>query len=148
MTTPTIVVGVDGSDNSQTALDWSISEALRRKAGLTLVHVVAPSSQAPTLGFPPEPPDDQRRLLDRAVQHAEGRGIQVTGHLLFGNPAGLLLDESKQADLLVVGSRGLGVLRRAALGSVSTHCVHHAHCPVVVVPCSPRSNQRTALSSL
>lgn len=134
MTSPTIVVGVDGSENSQNALDWSINEARRRNAHLTLVHVVPVSTQASTVGFSPGPSDDQRRLLDRAVQYAEASGIQVTGRLLWGSPADLLIDESKDAAILVVGYRGLGPFRRAVLGSVSTRCVHQAKCPVVVVP--------------
>ena len=50
-----------------------------------------------------------------------------------GNPAQVLIDASDGADLLVVGSRGHGGFTEALLGSVSQHCVHHAHCPVVVI---------------
>lgn len=53
--------------------------------------------------------------------------------MTFGHPAEVLVDESKAADLLVVGSRGHGAITGVLIGSVSIHCVTHAHCPVVVV---------------
>jgi nucleotide-binding universal stress UspA family protein len=63
----------------------------------------------------------------RRLRHCAGR--QVTE----GNPAQVLLDAARGADLLVVGSRGHGGFAEALLGSVSQHCVHHARCPVVVI---------------
>ena len=60
-------------------------------------------------------------------------GVPVRARVVEGNPAQVLLDASDDADLLVVGSRGHGGFAEALLGSVSQHCEHHAHCPVVVI---------------
>ena len=74
--------------------------------------------------------------LDRALQEVapEAEGIEVERRVTEGNAAAVLVEASKDADLLVVGSRGLGGFSRLLLGSVSRQCVSHASCPVVVVP--------------
>ena len=71
--------------------------------------------------------------LDEAEALAAARGITVERKLENGSPAYALIDASEGADLLVVGSRGHGGFTGLLLGSVSAACVHHAHCPVVVV---------------
>jgi nucleotide-binding universal stress UspA family protein len=77
-----------------------------------------------------------RRTLERALADAGDRtaGVDVEPVVREGAPARVLLEEADDADLLVVGSRGLGGFRGLLLGSVSQQCSHHAPCPVVVVP--------------
>ncbi len=60
--------------------------------------------------------------------------VKITSRVVEGHPAAVLIEVAAEADLLVVGSRGLGGFRGMLLGSVSAQCVHHARCPVVVVP--------------
>lgn len=60
-------------------------------------------------------------------------GVRFVTKMVTGSPAGVLVKRSAQADLLVVGSRGLGGLKGMLLGSVGHHCAAHAHCPVVIV---------------
>jgi nucleotide-binding universal stress UspA family protein len=77
-----------------------------------------------------------RNLLDACVDEARSADpdVDVQGELVEGRPAGALLEAARSADLLVVGSRGRGGFAGLLLGSISAQCVHHAPCPVVVVP--------------
>jgi nucleotide-binding universal stress UspA family protein len=76
-----------------------------------------------------------KTVLEEAAGTVAGAedGPLVRNLVVHGIPAQVLLDASAEADLLVVGSRGLGGFGSALLGSVGQHCVHHAHCPVVVM---------------
>jgi nucleotide-binding universal stress UspA family protein len=76
-----------------------------------------------------------KQTLQEAVAQAAGpsTGVEIRTHVVRGQPAEVLLNAAKDADLLVVGSRGRGGFKGLLLGSVSTQCVHHASCPVVVV---------------
>jgi nucleotide-binding universal stress UspA family protein len=75
-------------------------------------------------------------LLDGVVSEARKREpkLRIEGELVEARPAHALIDASRDADLLVVGSRGGGGFAGLHIGSVSSQCVHHARCPVVVVP--------------
>jgi nucleotide-binding universal stress UspA family protein len=139
----TIVVGVDSSPNSVSALRWAIEEAARRDDTVRALHcwtypvgygmdMAGVPSLAPerlesaahevlneaidraTVGLAPVPP------IERVVRH--------------GAASTELVEESKAADLVVVGARGHGGFVGLLLGSVATQVVHHAKCPVVVVP--------------
>jgi nucleotide-binding universal stress UspA family protein len=137
-----IVVGVDGSDESHRALEWAIAEASRWGASLLVVH-------AWRFGVSPTDPNaaEATREIGRAAQHVVDHevayvresGVEVEGVLVFASPARALVDRSADADLLVVGSRGRGGVAATLLGSVSTACVRHARCPVVVVPATDRA---------
>jgi nucleotide-binding universal stress UspA family protein len=141
--TPRIVVGVDGSSSSMTALRWAVRQG--ELTGATVEAVI--SWQYPvnygTYGWAPvsmeEEGTDFGELAEKTVTDAinavvdPGRDVRVRPMVAHGNPAQVLLDAAKGADLLVVGSRGHGGFTGALLGSVSQHCVHHSHCPVVVV---------------
>jgi nucleotide-binding universal stress UspA family protein len=137
-----IVVGVDGSDGSRRALHWAADEAAVRGDDLTLVHVwERPQAYAPLgLGaYPidPEPIQEAAQsVLDGLVREAAelAPDVPVRGLLVEGAPAEALLDAARTADLLVVGSRGLGGFRSLLLGSISQQVAHHAPCPVVIVP--------------
>jgi nucleotide-binding universal stress UspA family protein len=86
--------------------------------------------------MPPEAfAKDARRELDDvlAALGPEGPAVRVERVVSEGNPARVLINQSKDADLLVVGNRGHGGIVGALIGSVSTSCVHHAHCAVVVI---------------
>ncbi len=143
-----IFVGVDGSTHSQVALDWAIREAGIRQAPLTVItiHEVAASGWGGSLEFPA---DEVMRERDRkAVQEAVDTTAaqlggaappQITVQALIGQPAPQLIEATKDADLLVVGSRGTGGFARLLLGSVSTQVAEHAHCPVTIVPHDRRS---------
>ena len=145
-----IVVGVDGSPASKVAVDWAARDAAMRNVSLTVVNVQDPPmlltkptpytfgggmSTAP--GYLEWQQDVGRKILDDALKTVEdatkGSPIEVTSEMVNGPAVRTLVDLSKEAQLVVVGSRGRGALARIRLGSVSTGLVHHAHCPVAVI---------------
>ena len=141
---PGIVVGVDGSPNSEHALDWAMQEAATRHAPLTVVAVHAvPKSywgHIPVVGESDTPALEQlRRGVEEMTQQAASRfggasPPSVNIRAVSGFPVEELLATSQDADLLVVGSRGAGGFARLLVGSVSSQVVQHATCPVVLVP--------------
>jgi nucleotide-binding universal stress UspA family protein len=133
-----IVVGVDGSPDADHALNWAIEEAKRRSAPMLLVHGVEIGAAAASpygSGLVLEQLEEVGRdVLDKALAYVRAQGVHAEGRMEVGSSAHALIEASCDADLLVVGSRGHGGFAGLLLGSVSTACVHHARCPVVVVP--------------
>ncbi len=138
------VVGVDGSPQSKAAVDWAARDAALGGSRLTLVHVLTDPSISAWVDAP-VPKDYWRRARERAQDLLEeanriaraalplGTTITVDQELATGRPESALEDLSKDAERVVVGSRGLGSVQRALLGSVSSGLVQHAHCPVAVI---------------
>ena len=134
--TSRVVVGVDGSPSSEQALAVALEEARLRDALLEVVHVYPTlplvGNTGPELRAQGEAA--ARATLDEILARAPStEGVRVAARVIGGNPAEVLIEESRDAVLLVVGTRGLGGFRALVLGSVSNQCVHHAHCSVVVV---------------
>jgi nucleotide-binding universal stress UspA family protein len=133
-----IVVGVDGSNSSRNALRWAADEAEKSGATLDVVmtwHDPYPEMWIPRLGPTPDPLGLTRTALERVVTGTLGDhpSVKVEQIAAEGHAARVLVEAATGAELLVVGSRGLGGFAGVALGSVSLHCVAHAPCPVVVV---------------
>ena len=136
-----IVVGFDGSPDALGALDWAIREAASRRLGIRVVYVqpdlsgwdasAASMSGAPVLSS--VLPHDPAPVLDEAVARAEGTGVEVATEALTGSIAGLLVEQSRTAEMVVIGSRGMGSISSVVLGSTVAHVAAHAHCPVIVV---------------
>jgi len=142
---PGIIVGVDGSDHSEQALEWAVKEAAIRHAPLTVLAVHEVASNHWT-GHPVIYPADQPEVekIRQAAQEATQKVVDqagepgpasVTVRAVSGLAASELIDASADADLVVVGSRGGGGFAKLMLGSVSSKVVHHAHSPVAVIPC-------------
>jgi nucleotide-binding universal stress UspA family protein len=136
-----VIVGIDGSDTSSRALDWALDEGRLHRATVEVVHAwtfpYGTGEKFAAVAFDSTPLEDAaRRTLDAAVESADTRGLpaSVTRTLTIGSAAASILDAAENADLIVVGSRGLGGFKGLLLGSVSYHIVHHATCPVVVLP--------------
>lgn len=144
-----IVVGIDGRPHSEAALHWAVTAARSRRAPLRIVLVAdAPELQR----YVPYRPDGETFMvparprrhpydddLDRAVAAArlQLRPGTVTGRRAPGSAATVLIEDSADAAMLVVGTRRRGQLAAAALGSVSATVAAHARCPVVVVGTEP-----------
>lgn len=136
-----IVVGIDGSDGSRAALQWALDEARRRASRLDVVV----AWQTPYLGelsglvlvaMTEQAEHHARELLSAVIEEivADHPDVEIVPLLAEGRAAPALLDAAEGADLLVLGSRGRGGFKSLLLGSVSSACVHHAPCPVAVVP--------------
>jgi nucleotide-binding universal stress UspA family protein len=135
-----IVVGVDGSESSRVALRWAVDEARRRRARLEVVHAWRAIPIGDYFFAEREPGGSSRyaqKTLDETVEAVDTTDITVERKLMTGGAAHALIHEAKEADLLVVGSRGHGGFGGLLLGSVSQQAAHHAPCPVVIVPPEP-----------
>jgi nucleotide-binding universal stress UspA family protein len=147
VTSERIVVGVDGSAGSEAALRWAIDEARLRDAVVEVVNAWSypyVGEAAGMAAFSVDGVELERAATDLVRSMLEARPapspgereVEVEPRVVRGDAAGALLRVAKEdgADLLVVGSRGRGGFTGLMLGSVSQQCVHHAPCPVVVVP--------------
>ena len=133
-----VVVGVDGSEPARRALHWAAEEARRRHAALEIVHCWHPRMGLP-LGPALSATDraaleaDAHAVVAGAVRAVNGRSPHAEAILVDAPAAPTLLGASEGADLIVVGTRGLGGFPGLLLGSVSTQVLHHAQCPAVIV---------------
>ncbi|WP_165550211.1 universal stress protein [Kribbella speibonae] len=139
MSTTKVVVGIDGRPDCENAIRWGAAEAASRGAELHLVHAfiwaefrgvpLGASDMAPGLRAQAD------RIVADAVELARKfePGVPVTGERVDGFPAAVLLAESWQAELIVIGSRLTGRLLGLVVSSAGTELAAHAHCPVVVV---------------
>jgi nucleotide-binding universal stress UspA family protein len=142
-----VVVGIDGSPESVTALRWAAEHARFRRLPLEVIHAWSISDtealRVDDLFRVAESRDRDRRqienLLGRTID--AGQRADVTLRLLDGNAVSVLLEAAERASLLVVGSRGQGGITRLLLGSTSAACLQHAPCNVAVVPQHPAERQ-------
>ncbi|MCD1145011.1 universal stress protein [Kocuria sp. LUK] len=132
-----IVVGVDGSEGSVEALRWAARMA--PVLGARIRAVGAWEYPPEYAGYVPIGSDNfdeiTRKRAEAAVREAFGDDLPegLTTSVVFGHPSRVLVEESEDAAMLVVGRRGHGGFRGLLLGSVSAACVSHAHCPVLVI---------------
>src|SRR6476661_10209997 len=147
-----IVVGVDGSDHGQCALVWAAREAQRRRRPLHIVTAYSvPIFAASGLDGGYATVDDSviregaEAILRQALEKVAAYDVDVTSSVENGDAAGVLLEISETAELLVVGTRGRGGFVGRLLGSVSSALPAHAKCPTVTVPliCSDRLGETT-----
>ncbi|MEW9512631.1 universal stress protein [Streptomyces bacillaris] len=153
-----VVVGVDGSESSFAAVEAAAREARARGLGLRVVHALvwpvtyvlprpSPGGTSP-LGPPPMDTSEAglRKMAGGLVTEAVGRaravapGVQVSHAVVPGEPLTVLEAESRAAELVVVGSRGLGGFVGLLAGSTAVHLVAHGRCPVLVVREQPRAD--------
>ena len=145
---PGIIVGVDGSGHSQRALEWAMKEAALRHAPLTVltVHETIRGWFGGAARFP-----EDAELTEKAQVAAqaevdkvlaglgESRPESVTVKAVNGFPVEELINAGHDADMIVLGSRGVGGFAQLMMGSVTSQVAHHATCPVVIVRPEHRS---------
>jgi nucleotide-binding universal stress UspA family protein len=134
MTAAPVVAGVDGSEEFRLALRWAFDYA--QMSGAPMGAVIA-WEIPPSYGWGPSYDDVDfakmaQETLEETIRGVLGDNVPVTSRVERGHPAPVLIVASERTQLLVVGSRGHGAFAGMLLGSVSQHCVQHAHCPVVV----------------
>jgi nucleotide-binding universal stress UspA family protein len=142
-----IVVGVDGSAASRDALRWAVDEARLRETPVLAVHVwhapAIPADIAPVPmhvsafedeGLQPLLREAARKTVEQVVHELadDASGVDVRSAVVQGAPATALIDAARDAELLVIGSRGRGGFAGLLLGSVSQQVAQHATCPVVI----------------
>jgi nucleotide-binding universal stress UspA family protein len=134
---PSLVVGVDGSPPSRAALRWAIDQA----GGQRRVLAVAVWQELVQFGPVPVFPSEEfemraREWMDEALEELPDSSLvgNVSAEVASGDPASVLVELAEGADLLVLGNRGRSALASALVGSVALRCAHHATCPVVLVP--------------
>jgi len=140
-----IVVGVDSSPAGMAALQWAVDLARATHGEVTAIH----AWHIPSVYIYSDllvARDNAERALSDAVKLAEAQDVAITGRFVTGGAAHVLVEASQEADVLVVGSRGLGGFAGLLLGSVSSQVVHHALCSVVVVPPPPELEQASGLA--
>jgi len=138
---PPIIVGLDGSDAARGALDWALQTARLRRLPVHLLHAwsipLPPVAMGPAVTGPSEMAlrEVAQTLLDEALAYAAVLvpDVEVTAELRTAPPANSLIEASKGAELVAVGSRGLGSFTELLVGSVSLQVATHASCPVAVV---------------
>ncbi|MET8087958.1 universal stress protein [Micromonospora sp. NPDC005197] len=124
-----VAVGVDGSEPSLVALGFAVERAAQRRVPLRVLHAWTPGPEA-AAGTP-----DEQAAVEEALEpwRRTFPELDITLDLVAGSPAGTLIESSRSAQLVVVGSRGRGGLAGMLLGSVSQQLIQHAGCPVAVV---------------
>lgn len=132
-----LVVGVDGSDASRDALRWAARQA--RMTGADL-HAICAWDFPVACGWAPDYSDVDlegaaRESLQETIRQVLGEvpDLAVVARVERGHAAQVLVEASREADMLVVGRRGLGSFAGMLLGSVSEHCAQHARCPVLIM---------------
>ncbi|MFD4656906.1 universal stress protein [Kitasatospora sp. NPDC058444] len=135
---PRVVVGVDGSPSSYAALRWAARHATLIGGVVDAIGAWEPPSHfgwsAPVVDTTFDRELAERRFADELhTVLGEDSRAEVRQTMVMGDPTEVLLDASRGAELLVVGSHGHGGFTRTLLGSVSMHCAQHADCPVVIV---------------
>lgn len=136
-----VVVGVDGSENGYKALAWAARHAERRGAHLDVVlawHSPAGAVTPMGMAYVPPPVEsikaDAERRMERTLDSCNLNEIEHEATVAERDAATLLCEMAEGADLLVVGSRGLGGFKGLLLGSVSARCANECPCPVAIVP--------------
>jgi nucleotide-binding universal stress UspA family protein len=138
-----LVVGIDGSDNARQAAQWAADLAAITDADVIAVHAVGLLDRLES--GDPVPSYPHRQEIELAFKTSwcspfDTAGVRYRAELRDGNPVVVLLTVADEvdADLLVVGSRGVGGFPQLLLGSISTQVAQHAHRPVVIVPSGNR----------
>lgn len=139
-----IVAAVDGSERSIEATQLAAEMARRNGSKLHILTVVRPPEGWWGIGGAPPPAralseslvEAQKEVLDRTVQQVNLEGVEYQVNEELGDPAGAIVHycDDVDADLLVIGRRGAGLIERFVMGSVADRLVHYSPCPVVVVP--------------
>jgi nucleotide-binding universal stress UspA family protein len=140
-----ILIATDGSAASDEAVAFGVELALEQGAEMLFVHVAPAVDLAPTMGFPMAGAllhtvsDYDRAALDKAKVYAAEHGLRAEAELLTGDTVDEIVAcaDSRNADLIVMGSRGHGAIAGALLGSVSRGVLHEARRPVLVVRGTP-----------
>ncbi len=142
-TTP-VVVGIDGSAAAMVAAQWAIEEAISRNAPLRLVSVTKARHPSADDYYQDIHHAEESLRAARAAVEATDKPVTVQTTMLNGPPGAALVAESRDAEMICVGSVGIGQYARSILGSTATELAENAHCPVAVI--RPHDEPRDAIN--
>jgi nucleotide-binding universal stress UspA family protein len=139
-----VVVGIDGSEAAINAAKWAVPEATSRDIPLRLIHAVPERTADAPAGDESLDIEYGETALRRAsaALHAMGQPVKIDTDIVHGSPQGALIDESRDAAMICVGSVGIGRVARKVLGSTADTVAHRAHCPAAII----RTNRYAATS--
>lgn len=149
-----VIVGYDGSEHASIAVDWAAVEAVSRGVMLTLAAATSVPLEGMRFGGSVLTPDAIDDLLERLQEATQARadearaahpGLDVGVKVALGSPASVLVEASANADMVVVGSRGMGGFRGLLVGSVGVQVASNAACPAVVVRKAPSPTASTVV---
>ena len=144
-TTPTgfgVIVGIDGSQAAIAAAQWAADEALDRGVPLRLLAVIKPTHPSSEEYYRDVRHAETSLQAAQVAVEALGKPVKVETEMLRGQPGASLVSESRDADMLCVGSVGIGRYSRALLGSTATEVAEKARCPVAVIRSEPDQPHR------
>jgi len=131
-----VVVGIDGSDAAINAAKWAVDEAISRDVPLRIVHVThiedQPSTPQDAFRLDVQYAESSLRAATAAVE-ATGKPVKIETDVLRGSPDTALINESRNATMVCVGSVGIGALAKAMWGSTAANVAEKAYCPVAVI---------------
>jgi nucleotide-binding universal stress UspA family protein len=137
----TIVIGIDGSPGGTSALEWGLALAERRRAPVRLVHAVSPSMSdlrigGGDVGVAGDALSAARDLLEQELEQAKSRhpALSISGKLVNDSAPSALIEESRDAAMIVVGAHGARGFSNLVAGSTTMNVASHAHCTAVTVP--------------
>ena len=133
-----IIIGVDGSEQSRSALSWGLARATERNADVELLHVADDSFLSESVAFLSEAQQASQQMLESECQYAKSLGFtgQVSGTAVVGHPIAEIEEASKRADLVVLGAHSGSRLAGSFFGTRAVKVAAVSHCPVAVVPAS------------
>lgn len=138
--TSPVIAGIDGSQAALNAAQWAVDEAVVRGVPLRLVYVTKPTHASNDEYYEDVHRGEAALKAARSAVEATGKHVDVETAVIDGPPALALIEQSREADLVCVGSVGIGRYARSILGSTATELAEKAHCPVAVI--RPSGEQR------
>ena len=144
-TASAVVVGIDGSPTAIHAAQWAIGEAISRSVPLRLVYVTKPTHPSADDYYEDIHHGEASLRAAQAAVEAAGKSVKVETAIVDGPPGPALVEESRDAEIICVGSVGIGRYARSILGSTATDLAEKAHCPVAIIR-PPEEQPRHAIN--
>lgn len=138
-----VIVGIDGSEAAVHAAEWAVDEAHSRGVPLRLLAAIKATHPSNDDYYRDLKHGEAPLRAAQAAVEATGLPVKVETEIQRGQPAAVLVSESRDADMLCVGSVGIGRYSRALLGSTATDVAEQAHCPVAVIRSQPDQPRKT-----
>jgi nucleotide-binding universal stress UspA family protein len=131
-----IIIGVDGSAQSRSAMEWGLERAAKTSASVELLHVADDSFLSESVAFLSEAQRASEQMLEAEIEFARSTGFngQLKGTAVVGHPIGEVEEASRRADLVVLGAHNGGKLAGSFFGTRAVKIAAVAHCPVAVIP--------------